>query len=95
MVRKIQVGSEEVRRISELAKINVEDEKELEIFAKQFEQIISYFEIIETVPEFENENDIKNVLRQDEIENSLSKEEIFLNLKSGDDKGYFKGPKIR
>ena len=41
MVRKIQVGSEEVRRISELAKINVEDEKELEIFAKQFEQILA------------------------------------------------------
>ncbi len=94
MSERIVVDVETVQHISELAKIDLEDE-EVEIFTKQFRQIIDYFEILDEVPEIEIRLDVKNVLRDDEEEGSLSRGEVFQNVDESTKKDYFKGPKVR
>tara|TARA_A100001037_G_scaffold306692_1_gene354093 strand:- start:24772 stop:25056 length:285 start_codon:yes stop_codon:yes gene_type:complete len=94
MGEKIIVEREAVRHVSELSKIDL-DEKEVEIFTKQFEDIISYFEILEEVPEVEIQSDIRNILRKDEETESLRQNEIFQNSEGTGKNDYFKGPKVR
>tara|TARA_Y100000817_G_C16494460_1_gene383899 strand:- start:246 stop:530 length:285 start_codon:yes stop_codon:yes gene_type:complete len=94
MSERIVVNVETVQHISELAKIDLEDE-EVEIFTKQFGQIINYFEILDEVPEIEIRLDVKNVLRDDEEGESLPRGEVFQNVDENTKKDYFKGPKVR
>jgi|AP95_1055475.scaffolds.fasta_scaffold329700_2 aspartyl-tRNA(Asn)/glutamyl-tRNA(Gln) amidotransferase subunit C len=94
MSERMEVDAETVKHISELAKIDLEDE-EVEIFTRQFKQIISYFDILDEVPEIEIQLDVKNVLRNDKKENSLPREEVFQNIDETTKKDYFKGPKVR
>lgn len=94
MSERIEVDAETVKHISELAKIDLEDE-EVEIFTEQFKQIISYFDILDEVPEIEIQSDVKNVLRNDKKEKSLPRGEVFQNVAGTTTKDYFKGPKVR
>ena len=76
MSERSVVDVETVQHISELAKINLEGE-EVEMFTKQFRQIINYFEILDEVPEIEIRLDVKNVLRDDGEGESLLRGEVF------------------
>jgi aspartyl-tRNA(Asn)/glutamyl-tRNA(Gln) amidotransferase subunit C len=86
------VDDEEVRHVASLARIDL-DEAEIERFTEQFGDILEYFEALEDVPEVESEADLTNVMRPDEVEESLSQEEALRNAPETDD-GYFKGPNV-
>ena len=86
------VDDEEVRHVASLARIDLDDE-EIERFTGQFGDILEYFETLESVPEVEREADLGNVMRPDEVEESLSQAEALRNAPETED-GYFKGPKV-
>lgn len=86
------VGPDEVRHIASLARIDLADE-EVEQFAAQFADILEYFETLDEVPEVEDEAELVNVMREDEVRECLSQEEALANAAEIED-GYFKGPNV-
>jgi aspartyl-tRNA(Asn)/glutamyl-tRNA(Gln) amidotransferase subunit C len=86
------VDDEEVRHVASLARVDLDDE-EIERFADQFGDILEYFEALESVPEVEREADLANVMRPDEVEESLSQAAALRNAPETED-GQFKGPKV-
>lgn len=86
------VSPEEVRHVADLARIDLDDE-EVEEFTEQFGEILEAFETLDEVPETESEADLENVLRADEVGESLSQEEALRNAPHTED-GYFKGPRV-
>lgn len=85
-------GPEEVRRVARLARVGLDDD-EVERFTEQFADILDYFETLDEVPEVEREGDLVNVMRTDEVRESLSQEEALANAPETED-GYFKGPNV-
>ncbi|WP_135805442.1 Asp-tRNA(Asn)/Glu-tRNA(Gln) amidotransferase subunit GatC [Halorussus marinus] len=85
-------GPEEVRHVADLARVGLDDE-EVERFTDQFADILGYFETLEEVPEVEREADLANVMRADEVRESLSQDEALSNAPETED-GYFKGPNV-
>ena len=86
------VDDEEVRHVASLARIDLED-GEIERFTEQFGDILEYFEALEDVPEVENDADLANVMRPDEVHEGLTQEEALRNAPETED-GYFKGPNV-
>ncbi|WP_336344273.1 Asp-tRNA(Asn)/Glu-tRNA(Gln) amidotransferase subunit GatC [Halalkalicoccus ordinarius] len=86
------VSPEEVRHVADLARIDLADE-EVEEFTEQFVEILEAFETLDEVPETESEADLENVLRADEVRESLDQEEALRNAPHTED-GYFKGPRV-
>jgi aspartyl-tRNA(Asn)/glutamyl-tRNA(Gln) amidotransferase subunit C len=82
---------EEVRHVASLARVDLDDE-EADRFAEQFADILAYFETLDEVPEVESDPDLTNVMRADEVRESLSQAEALENADSED--GFFKGPKV-
>ncbi|WP_101296624.1 Asp-tRNA(Asn)/Glu-tRNA(Gln) amidotransferase subunit GatC [Halegenticoccus soli] len=86
------VDADEVRHVAELARIDL-DREEVEAFASQFADILAYFDALDEVPEVEQEADLVNVMRPDEVRECLSQEEALANAPETED-GYFKGPRV-
>jgi aspartyl-tRNA(Asn)/glutamyl-tRNA(Gln) amidotransferase subunit C len=86
------VDPEEVAHIADLARVDLADD-ELEVFAEQFADILAYFETLDEVPEVESEPELTNVMRADEVEESLSQAEALANAPDAED-GFFKGPRV-
>jgi len=86
------VDPEEVRHVADLARIDLDD-AEVERFTERFADVLEYFETLEEVPEVESEADLANVMRPDEVRDSLSQEDALANAPESED-GYFKGPKV-
>jgi aspartyl-tRNA(Asn)/glutamyl-tRNA(Gln) amidotransferase subunit C len=86
------VTGEEVRKVADLARVDLTDE-EVEEFAEQFEAVLADFETLDEVPEVEDEPDLVNVMRADEVEEGLTQEEALSNASETED-GYFKGPRV-
>ena len=86
------VTGEEVRNVADLARVDLTDE-EVEEFAEQFEAVLADFETLDEVPEVEDEPDLVNVMRADEVEDGLTQEEALSNASQTED-GYFKGPRV-
>ncbi|KYH26842.1 glutamyl-tRNA(Gln) amidotransferase subunit C [Halalkalicoccus paucihalophilus] len=86
------VDAEEVRHVAALARVDL-DESEIEAFAEQFGEILDAFETLDEVPEIEREDDLENVMRADEVRESLSQEEALRNAPESEN-GYFKGPSV-
>ncbi|AEH37897.1 Asp-tRNA(Asn)/Glu-tRNA(Gln) amidotransferase subunit GatC [Halopiger xanaduensis] len=86
------VSPEEVRHVAELARVDLEDD-EVDQFARQFADILEYFETLDEVPEVDREADLANVMRPDEERDSLDTEEALRNAPETED-GYFKGPNV-
>ncbi|ADJ15043.1 Asp-tRNA(Asn)/Glu-tRNA(Gln) amidotransferase subunit GatC [Halalkalicoccus jeotgali] len=86
------VDGEEVRHVAALARVDL-DEAEVEAFAEQFGEILDAFETLDEVPEVEREDDLENVMREDEVRESLDREEALRNAPESED-GYFKGPSV-
>jgi aspartyl-tRNA(Asn)/glutamyl-tRNA(Gln) amidotransferase subunit C len=86
------VDHDEVEHVASLARVDL-DEAEVERFASQFDDILSYFEALDEVPEVEPEAELDNVFRPDEVREGLSQEEALANAPETED-GYFKGPNV-
>ncbi len=85
-----------VRKVAEIARLNL-TEKELDKFSKDMDSILKAFKDMQNVntgrvkPTFQP-IEVKNVLREDRIEKSLSQKDALKNAKQKE-KGYFKGPR--
>jgi len=87
-----RVDAEEVRHVAELARVDLADDEVVQ-FADQFGDILEYFEALDEVPEVDSEPDLVNVMREDEIRESLSQDDALANAEETED-GRFKGPKV-
>ena len=86
------VDEAEVRHVADLARVDLDDE-EVEEFAAQFADILSYFDALDEVPDVETEPELVNVMRPDEEKPGLSREAALRNASETED-GYFKGPPV-
>lgn len=86
------VDPEEVRHVAALARVALDDD-EVARFADQFGDILAYFDALDEVPAVDREADLTNVMRADEVRDSLSQEEALENAGERVD-GYFKGPRV-
>ncbi len=86
------VDPDEVRHVADLARVTL-DETEVDEFADQFADVLSYFETLEEVPEVDEQEELVNVMRSDEIREGLSQEEATRNASKTED-GYFVGPRV-
>ena len=86
------VDPDEVRHVAELARVDL-DEDEVATFAEQFCDVLDYFEALDEVPETDVEPELVNVMRPDEVRESLSQEEALRNAPETED-GKFKGPNV-
>ncbi|ADB60653.1 glutamyl-tRNA(Gln) amidotransferase, C subunit [Haloterrigena turkmenica DSM 5511] len=86
------VSPEEVRHVAGLARVDLDDD-EVDRFARQFADILEYFETLDEVPEVDREADLTNVMRPDEERDSLDREAALENASESED-GYFKGPNV-
>ncbi|MFB6245399.1 MAG: Asp-tRNA(Asn)/Glu-tRNA(Gln) amidotransferase subunit GatC [Candidatus Nanohaloarchaea archaeon] len=89
------VKIEEVEKAAKNARINVSGE-EAEQFTEEFEEILETFENLEDVDTSDVEPafhpvDVEPEKREDEVEDSISKEEAFANTENVED-DRFKGP---
>jgi len=87
-----RVDDAEVRHVASLARVDLDD-AEVELFAEQFADILEYFDALDDVPEIDDEADLDNVMRPDEVREGLTREEALRNAPETED-GYFKGPKV-
>lgn len=81
-----------VEHVAEQARIDRSD-AEVSALVEDFADILGYFEILEEVPEVEDDPDLVNVMRTDTVEESLSREETLRNAPESED-GFFKGPPV-
>ncbi|MCK5403298.1 Asp-tRNA(Asn)/Glu-tRNA(Gln) amidotransferase subunit GatC [Candidatus Bathyarchaeota archaeon] len=92
-----RITKKEVEHVAWLAKIKL-SEDEMNLFTEQFNSILEYFRIIDeaetdNVPPSFHAVDLTDVLREDIVEPSLSREKALANA-SKKEKGFFKSPKI-
>jgi len=81
-----------VEHVADLARVNLAA-GERERFVGQFADIIEYFETLDEVPEVEREPELTNVMRPDEVQESLDRAETLRNAPETED-GQFKGPRV-
>jgi len=86
------VDAEEIRHVADLARLDLDDD-EVEAFVDQCGDVLEHFERLEAVPEVDAEPDLVNVMRPDEIEESLSQSAALANAEETED-GQFKGPNV-
>ena len=85
------VTREDVLQMARLSKLYIKDE-ELDALAKDMDNIIAFAETISAAQceqtNFDNINNLSNVLREDVVVPSYDREEILKNAESQDE-GYF------
>ena len=92
------ITKEEIKKIASLAKINISDD-ELDNYSDQISKILEYMSTLNNVDtskvdEFSNQLfNSSQSLREDEIEESLDRDEV-LKLAPDSDGVYFKVPKV-
>ena len=87
------VTEQDVEHIGVLADIGI-DKSELATFTGQFNAIVEYFDVLDRVKgDTGIKRDLYNVLREDEVETSLSQDEATMNAGSKED-GYIKAPRV-
>jgi aspartyl-tRNA(Asn)/glutamyl-tRNA(Gln) amidotransferase subunit C len=86
------VSPEEVRHVAELARVDLADE-EVDRFTEQFADILEYFDTLDEVPAVDREAELTNVMRPDEVRDSLERADAVRNASETED-GYFKGPNV-
>lgn len=92
-----KISEKKVEHIVWLAKIELSEE-EKKLFTKQFNSILEYFRIIDEAdtkdisPTY-HAVELANVLREDVVEPSLSRDKAIANA-SSKEKGFIKAPKI-
>lgn len=91
------VDTEEVKQVAENARINLEAE-EAEKFSEDFEDILEVFDKLDEIDTEDVEPAFHPVetepeTREDRVEETLSKEDVFANTENEED-GFFKGPSV-
>lgn len=87
------VTEKDVQHIAELADVGIDD-KELGTFTHQFNAILEYFDILDRVEgNGQATRDLYNILREDEIEPSLPREDVLRNAPAQED-GFIKAPRV-
>jgi len=87
------VTEKDVEHIGELADIGI-DTNELATFTGQFNAIVDYFDVLDRVRgDGTVSRDLYNILRDDEIEPSLPREEALRNAGAQED-GFIKAPRV-
>ena len=87
------VTEKDVEHIGELADIGI-DTNELATFTGQFNAIVEYFDVLDRVRgDGTVSRDLYNILRDDEIEPSLPREEALRNAGAQED-GFIKAPRV-
>lgn len=87
------VSERDIEHIAGLADIGIIKE-ELDEFTVQFNRILDYFDILDTVEGGGGyEQDSYNVLREDVAHTSLSQEDALKNAGDTED-GFFKAPRV-
>ena len=92
----MKVDKELIRKVAGVARLELKD-KEVEKFVPELKEILNAFSKVDEVdtkgvkPSFQPV-EIKNVMREDKITESLSQEEALSNTEHKKN-GYFKGPK--
>jgi len=90
----LPVSPAEVEHVAELARIDVAElDAGREAFAREFAEILAYFETLDDVPAVDREADLVNVMREDEVAEGLTQEEALANAPETED-GRFKGPRV-
>ena len=93
----MKLDKEKVRQVADLAQLEI-DEDEEEEFAHQLSDILEYAEKLKELDTAEVEpmahvQPVNNVLRKDEVKESLSQEEVLANT-AEKERGMFKVPQI-
>ena len=82
------VSREEIMKIAVLSKLFVADD-EIDKLTEDMSEIISFADTINNAAdegvEFDNINNLSNVLREDEVKPSLDREKILANAKDNDE----------
>ena len=86
------VDAAEVEHVAELARVDL-DTEEIDAFAAQFAEILEYFDALDEVPEVDTDEELVNVMRADEVEESLDQAAALQNAEETED-GFFKGPRV-
>lgn len=90
------VSVEDVYHVARLAKLMI-SEKEAEKFRKEFEEILSYFNILDELSEDVKPTfhvlEIRNVFREDVPKEGLDQDSALKNAPRKEE-GYFVGPKV-
>ncbi|NLX49164.1 MAG: Asp-tRNA(Asn)/Glu-tRNA(Gln) amidotransferase subunit GatC [Methanospirillum sp.] len=87
------VDEGEVRRIAGLADIQI-PEDEMPAFTVQFNRILDYFEVLDTLGEAgAGERALHTVMRDDEPRPSLAREAVLANAPADED-GFIKAPRV-
>lgn len=89
------VDVEQVNRVAENARINI-DEEEAEEFAEEFEEILEMFDKLDEIDTEDVEPafhpiDVEPETRADEKGDTLDKDQVFHNT-DNEEEGFFKGP---
>jgi aspartyl-tRNA(Asn)/glutamyl-tRNA(Gln) amidotransferase subunit C len=92
-----RISIEQVKHVADLARLAMTDE-EVELFTKQLDAIITFAEQLneldtENVPPTSHVLDMRNVMREDEPEPGLPREEVLKNAPDQQD-GQFRVPAI-
>ena len=93
---KVKINKELIEHVAEVARLKLTD-NEIEKFSKELKEVIETFSKLDKVDTKGIETglqpvELKNILREDKKEQSLSQEEA-LSLSEHKKDGYFKGPK--
>jgi aspartyl-tRNA(Asn)/glutamyl-tRNA(Gln) amidotransferase subunit C len=96
-MKEKQITKKEVEHIAQLAHIELTEE-EKEIFTEQFNRILEFFRKIDEletadIPPMYHVLDIVNVYREDEIGETLPKENVLENAPKKEEQ-FFKSPRI-
>ena len=84
---------QEVYHIAELADVGI-NTGELGTFTHQFNAILEYFDVLDRVSgDTAVTRDLCNVMREDETEPSLSREDVLRNAAAQED-GFIKAPRV-
>ncbi len=90
------VSIEDVYHVSRLARLFIKED-EAEKFRKEFEEILSYFDVLDEIREDLKPTfhvlEITNVLRNDEAKKGLEQSEALMNAPRKEE-GYFVGPRV-
>jgi aspartyl-tRNA(Asn)/glutamyl-tRNA(Gln) amidotransferase subunit C len=87
------VSEKDVQHIAGLADVGISNE-ELGTFTHQFNAILEYFDILDRVEgKGQVTRELYNILREDEIEPSLSQDEVLANAPARED-GFIKAPRV-
>ncbi len=91
------IDTKTVKHVANLVRLGISEE-EAQTFSGQFSSIIDYFNMLnevntENVPPASDIANAENVLREDEVKPSMSKEEFLKNAPQTE-RGYVKAPTV-